>query len=260
VDSGGNGPAHIAVDGSGTLVLVANYGGGSVATFPIRADGGLDAARQTLSPGTNAHMILTDAGNRHAFVPCKGSDYIAQYNLDPATGMLTANAVPRAATLAGAGPRHLAFAPGGAHAYLVNENDSTLTVFAYDATTGQLSAQQTVSTRAAGATGSNTGAEIAVHPSGTWVYASNRGDNTIATFRIDQTGKVALVGQTPTGGATPRQFAIDPTGGWLFVANQDSNTVVRFAIDVAAGTLTRTGTPLTASQPSFIGFAALPAR
>lgn len=261
VDSGGNGPAHLSVDRSGTFVLVANYGGGTAAVIPIRGDGGLAAPRQTVSPGANAHMIVTDASNHHAFVPCKGSDYIAQYNFDPATGALSPNPAATVASRAGAGPRHLAFAPDGAHAYVIDENDSTLIVFGYDATTGRLSPQQTVSTRAAGATGNNTGAEVAVHPSGKFVYGSNRGDNTLAVFAIDAaTGHVTQTAQVATGGATPRQFAIDPTGRWLFVANQDSNTVVAFAIDAATGGLTRSGTGLSANQPSFIGFVAMPAR
>ncbi len=260
VDSGGSGPAHLSVDRSGGFVLVANYGGGTAAVIPIRADGGLSAPRQTVSPGSNAHMFVTDAGNHHAFVPCKGSDYVAQYDFDPATGGLTPNATPTAASAAGAGPRHLAFAPDGAHAYVIDENDSTLIVFGYDAITGRLTAQQTVSTRAAGATGSNTGAEIAVHPSGKFVYGSNRGDNTIAVFAIDGTGGVRQTAQIATGGTTPRQFAIDPTGRWLFAANQDSNTVVTFAIDPASGGLIRSGTALSANQPTFIGFVALPAR
>jgi 6-phosphogluconolactonase len=262
VDSGGGGPAHIAVDRSGAFVLVANFGGGTVTVVPIRADGGLDAPRQPVSPGTNSHETVLDAANQFAFVPCRGSDHVAQYRFDAATGNLMPNDTPDALTAAGAGPRHIAFAPDGAHAYLINELDSTLTAFAYDATTGRLSSPQTIPTRAAGATGDNTGAEVWVHPSGKFVYGSNRGDDNIAVFSVAAgTGQVTLVGTTSTGGKTPRDFTIDPTGHWLLAANQDSNTVITFAIDPTTGMLTRTGSPpLTADQPSFLGYLALPKR
>ena len=263
--SGGSGPAHVTVDRAGKFVLVANYGDGTIAVLPVRADGGLDPATQTLIAGANAHEVVLDPANTHVFVPCKGSDYVAQYAFDPATGTLAANAVPRLATAAGAGPRHLAFTPDGAHAYLVNELDSTLTALAFDGATGRLSAVQTVSTRAASATGANTGAEVVVHASGAWVWASNRGDDNLATFAIaPTTGRLTLVGHTPTGGATPRAFAVDPTGTWLFAANQGSNTVTRFRIDAATGALTPAlgggadNVVATATQPSFVGFVSLP--
>ncbi len=257
--SGGTGPAHVAVDRAGKFVLVANYGNGMIAVLPIRGDGGLAPATQMINAGANAHQILTDPSNTHVLVPCKGSDYVAQYLFDAATGMLTANAVPHLMTAAGAGPRHLAFAPDGAHAYLINELDSTLVALSYDAGTGRLATAQTVSTRATGATGTNTGAEVAVHPSGKWVWGSNRGDNNLAAFTIaSATGMVTPAGHTPTGGTTPRAFAIDPTGGWLFAANQGSNTITSFRIDATTGALAVTGTPLAAMQPSFVGFVGLP--
>ena len=261
--SSGAGPAHVSIDHGGTYALVANYGGGTAAVLPLRADGGLGAATQTVSPGTNAHEFLTDPANRFAFVPCKGSDYVAQYSFDAASGALAANPVPRVASATGAGPRHLAFALDGLHAYLVTEGASTLMVLAYDAATGRLSTLQTVSTRAAGATGANTGAEVAVHPGGKFVYASNRGDDNIAVFSVAsggaQEGMVTPLAHTPTGGLTPRMFAIDPTGAWLFAANQGSSNVTTFAIDVASGLLAPEGAPLAVAQPSFIGFVALPA-
>ncbi len=259
VASEGNGPAHVSVDATGRFVLVANYGAGTIAVLHVRADGGLDAASQTLSPGTNAHQILADPANHFVFVPCKGSDYIAQYTFDPQTGTLAPNAVPRLMTAAGAGPRHLAFAPDGAHAYLINELDSTIVALSYNSTTGRLTATQAISTRAAGATGTNTGAEVAVHPSGSFVYGSNRGDNNLAVFAVTpSTGALTLVGHTQTGGMTPRDFAIDPSGAWLYAANQGSSNVVTFAINASTGALNRTGTPLVATQPSFVGFVALP--
>lgn len=256
VSSGGSGPAHVSVDASGAYVLAANYGNGAIAVLPVRGDGGVTAAAQNPNAGANAHQILTGPGNRAVLVPCKGTDRVVQYTFDPATGGLTPNGTVM--TAGGAGPRHLAFRPDGLTAYLVNELDSTLVTLAFDATTGKLSTQGTVTTRAAGATGTNTGAEVAVHPNGTFVYASNRGDNTIAVFSIaPNSGQVSLVGHVPTGGMTPRMFAIEPGGKWLYAANQGSNNVITFAIDAQTGMLARTGTPLTFTSPSFVGFVEL---
>lgn len=259
VASGGNGPAHVFVERSGHSVLVANYGDGNVAVFPIQADGRLGAASQTLLAGQNAHQIITDPSNKFAFVPCLGSDWVAQYTFDATTGTLTPNATPHLMTAANAGPRHLAFAPDGKFAYLLNEKASTLSVLALDTTTGRLSALQTVSTLPSGFSGSNTGAEVWVHPGGNFVYASNRGDNSIAVFsRNATTGMVTLVGHTKTGGATPRDFTLDPDGRFVYAANQGSNNVVQLAVDATAGTLTQTGSPVSASMPTFVGVVALP--
>ncbi|MEO8705090.1 MAG: lactonase family protein, partial [Kofleriaceae bacterium] len=248
VASSGNGPAHVSV--SGGFVLVANYDAGSVAVLPTRSDGGVMPASQTLAAGGNAHQIVADPTGAFVLVPCKGADYVAQYTF--AAGTLTPNATPRATTAAGAGPRHLALA--GDHAYLVNELDSTLTVFTFAA--GRLAPIQTVSTRAPGATGTNTGAEVAI--SGRFVYTSNRGDDDLAVFEIGATGTVTLVGNTPTGGNTPRIFAIDPSGRWLFAGNQNSSTVTTFSIDTTTGMPTPTGASLDITSPAFIGFVALP--
>ncbi len=260
VDAGGSGPAHVSVDRAGHYVLVANYDAGSIAVLAIRGDGGLEAPQQTLTIGANAHMILTDPSNRFVFVPCKGADRVAQLTFDPATGALAPNAVPQLATAAGAGPRHLAFAPDGRHAYLINENASTLQALAFDTTTGRLTALQTVSTRPAQPSGANTTAEVAVHPSGKFVYGSNRGDDTIATFSVEPTtGRLALVGHTSTGGQTPRSFALDPSGAFLYAANQNSGSVIAFAIDPVTGMPAALGSPaIDATSPAFIGIVALP--
>jgi 6-phosphogluconolactonase len=256
--SGGSGPAHLSVDRSGAWVFAANYTDGAIAVLPVRADGGVGAPTQTVAAGQNAHMIVSDAANRHVFVPCLGSDYVAQYDFDPATGTLAPNPVPHVATAAGAGPRHLAFAPDGTHAYLINENNSTLTALAYDATAGRLSPINTISTRPPDATSANTGAEVWVHPNGRFVYGSNRGDDTIAVFAVDSTGAVALIGQTQTQGQTPRMFGIDPLGRFLYAANQASNTVVPFAIDATTGALTPIAAPIAATTPQFVGIVARP--
>lgn len=255
---GGSGPAHIAVDHGGKFVLIANYGNGTVSVAPIQASGALGAVIQTLSPGANAHQIVLDPSNRYAFVPCLGVDQVSQYLFDATTGMLTANAVPSLATAVGAGPRHLAFKPDGPFAYLLNEKSSTLSALAFDAATGRLSTLQTITTRAVGATGNNTGAEVWVHPNGKFVYTSNRGDNNLAIFSIGGDGTVTLVGHRATGGMTPRNFTFDPSGAFVYVANQGSNTVIPFAVDSTTGLLGAAGTSVTATSPSFVGIAALP--
>ena len=258
VATGGNGPAHVSVDRTKQTVLVANYGGGTVSTYKLRADGGLLAAADTENAGMNAHQIVVDPTNAFALVPCLGTNTIRSYALAPATGVLTSVANP-ATVPTGSGPRHLAFAPGGLRAYVVNELASTLSAFTFSPTTGALVAiGAPVSTRANGATGNNTGAEIEVHPNGKFVYVSNRGDNTIGVFRIEATGSATLIASTPTGGTVPRSFAIDPSGAWLLAANQSSNSVTRFAIDASSGLLTATGTPTTFTTPQFVGFVALP--
>jgi 6-phosphogluconolactonase len=259
VASGGNGPAHLSVDRSGAWVLVANYGDGNVGVLPIQPGGGVAAARQVVLAGTNAHQILTDPSNRFAFVPCLGSDWVAQYTFDAQTGTLAPNAVPHLATAAGAGPRHLAFSADGKFAYLIAEKASTLSALALDGATGQLAELQTVSTLPAGFSGTNTGAEVWVDPSGGFVLASNRGDDSIAVFSRDAaSGRVTLVGHTKTGGQTPRDFTFAPDGRFVYAANQGSNTVVPFAFDPATGTLTPTAAPVTVQAPTFVGIVALP--
>lgn len=257
VGTGGTGVAHVSVDRSGAYVMVANYGSGHVEVVPVRGDGGLGTPLAPILAGVKAHQIITDAANQHVFVPCLGDDKVAQYTFDPATGALTANG--QLSTASGAGPRHLAFAPDGTHAYLIDELASTLSALAYDSSTGHLTILQTVSTRASGATGTNTGAEVAVHPNGKFVYGSNRGDNNIAVFAIDPaTGMVSEVDHTSTQGMTPRQFTIDPSGTLLFAANQNSNTVVPFRLDPATGKLTASATPISAPTPQFVGIVELP--
>ncbi len=253
VATGGTGPAHVAVDRGGRFVLVANYGDGSISVFPIAmtgAVGSIGAAQQTLIAGSHAHMIITDPANQFVLVPCLGSDYVAQYAFDPSTGMLAANSVPHAMTAAGAGPRHVAFAPDGGHAYVINELDSTITSFAYDAQLGRLSAPTTVSTLAAPKPG-NTGAEVI--SDGAFVYGSNRGDNTIVTM-TSEGGTLAPIGWAPTAGTTPRSFALAGTLG--LVADQGSNTIVSFT--VVTGVWTASGASTSFTGPEFVAIIALP--
>lgn len=257
VGTGGTGPAHVSIDRTGKYVFVANYGSGDVSVFPIQPTGGLGAAQQTDPSGGNAHQILTDASGNYVFVPCLGDDKVAQYSFDTTTGMLTANG--QVATANGAGPRHMAFAPNGKHAYLINELNSTLLPLSYDSSTGRLAQlQPPLSTRATTG-GTNTTAEVVVHPNGKFVYGSNRGENNIVVFSIDQTtGMLTLVDHTSTQGMTPRNFTIDPSGTLLYAANQNSNTVVPFSINPTTGRLTPTAAPINVPTPQFVGVIALP--
>jgi 6-phosphogluconolactonase len=261
VPSGGDGPPFVSVDPQGRWVLVANYTSGTVAVLPIQGDGSLGAAVDTATVGANAHMILADPSDRFVFVPCLGADYVAQFLFDATTGKLTPNAVPHLATAAGAGPRHLAFHPDGKSAYLIDETASTMTALAFDATAGTLQASQTVSTLPAGFTGTNTAAEVHVHPSGKWLFGSNRGDDSIVVFVLDASGGMTVKGFTKTGGTTPRDFALDPTGTWLYAANQGTGDVVVFGFDATAGTLvpvTGAGAMVTVPAATFVGVAGLP--
>ena len=253
--SGGTGPTHVSVDATGAYVFVANYGSGHIAAYPVQANGGLGAPTQTILAGVRAHQIVADPSNKFVVVPCLGDDKVAQYTF--ASGALTANSQVTTAT--GAGPRHIAFTPDGKYAYLINELNSTLSALSFDTTTGRLTELQTLSARAPGAAGTNTGAEVVVHPTGKFVYSSNRGDNNIAVFAIDTaTGRVTLVANTSTQGMTPRNFTIDPSGAFLYAANQNSGTVVPFAIDSSTGTLTPAASPITVPTPQFVGIVALP--
>ena len=259
VATGGTGPAHVAVDHTGKYVFVANYTSGHIAVMPVQAGGGLAAASQTILAGAMAHQIDTDPSNKFVVVPCLGDDKVAQYVFNASNGMLTANSVPQLDTANGAGPRHITFTPDGKRAYLINEVNSTLSALSFDTTTGRLSEIQTISSRAPGAMGTNTTAEVLVHPNGKFVYGSNRGDNNIAVFALDAgTGMMTLVEHESTQGMTPRNFTIDPTGTLLYAANQNSNNVVPFKIDPMTGKLSPTATPISVPTPQFIGIKVLP--
>ena len=256
--SGGSGPAHLSVDGSGKWVLVANYTSGDLAVLPIGADGSAGAPTTTLHAGGNAHQLLTDASNHFAFAPCLMSNYVAQYAFDAAGGGLAPATPPTVpAASAGAGPRHLALHPNARYAYLIEESDSMMTAYSLDGA-GHLAYLQRLSTRAAGASGANTGAEVQVHPSGKFLYGSNRGDDDIAVFALGSDGKMTAIAHTKTGGQTPRHFSLDPAGRFLLVANQGSGDVHVFAVDASTGTLSAVGAPITATAPSFVGVVALP--
>jgi len=266
--SRGGGPAHISLDGAGRNALVANYGGGSVAVLPIGADGRLGPASafvqhtgSSVNPqrqqAPHAHSINVDRGNRFAYVADLGLDQVLIYRFDPAAGSLTPSTPPHVAVAPGSGPRHFAFHPTSRYAYVINEITCTVTAFACDATSGRLDTIQTISTLPEGMTvekGFST-AEVQVHPSGRFVYGSNRGHNSITVFAVDEkTGRLTFVQNEPTQGGTPRNFGIDPSGRYLLAANQRTDSVVVFRIDGATGRLTPTGHRIDVGSPVCVKF------
>jgi 6-phosphogluconolactonase len=250
--SGGAAPCHLVVDSAGKNVLVANYTGGSVTVFPIQADGRLGSASAHIQhPGSSphAHCIALDASNHFALVCDLGLDRIFSYQFNSAQGSLTTNSVPWTAVPTGSGPRHLAMDPSYRRAYVICELNSTIIGFNYDAQKGVLNAFQTNSSLPIGWSGQNAAAEIAVHPSGKFLYGSNRGYNSVAVFALDTVTGVITAVQQQAVGKTPRHFAIDPTGAFCLVANQDSDNVLLFTIDSQSGRLTPMGQALQISKP-----------
>jgi len=254
VSSQGDGPAYVSTDRTGAFALVANYDGGTVAVLPVGAGGVLGAAVDVQDQGgttANPHEMRTDAANRFAIVPNKGLSTVSQYAFDAATGKLSG--AHTLATAPGGGPRHFDWHPTRPYAYLIDEIDSTMSALAYDAATGTLTKLQTLSTLPAGYTGTSTGAEVQVAPSGNFVYGSNRGHDSIVVFHVEGDGTLTLVADTPTLGQTPRHFQIEASGELLLVANQGSGNVVSFRVDTAAGTLTPTGQSVLVPMPSYVG-------
>jgi 6-phosphogluconolactonase len=266
----GAGPCHISLDKSGKFALVANYDGGSVITFPVRDDGTLGEAADFIQhsgssvnkerqEGPHAHWIGTSPDNRFALAADLGLDEVLIYRFNDAKGTLSPNNPPYAKLNPGAGPRHIALHPNGKFAYVLAEMENSVTVFAYKASNGSLSPLQTVSalsTLRKDYQGPKEAAEIAVHPSGKFLYASNRaGIDTISVFAIDPSkGTLHLKNEYPTMGKTPRNFAIDPTGKFLLAANQESNNIVTFRIDPNTGALTPTGDTVETPAPVCITF------
>jgi len=266
--SGGAGPCHVTVDREGRNLLVANYSAGSVAVLPIAPDGGLrepscviqhhgSGPNPKRQKGPHAHSINLDPAGRFAFAADLGLDKLLIYRFDAASGKLAPNDPPFAPVAPGAGPRHFAFHPNGRFAYVINEMGMTITAFAYEAERGALREIQTVSTLPKGEQPDPafTTAEVQVHPSGKFLYGSNRGHNTIAIFRVDAaTGKLTPIGHECTRGKMPRNFGIDPTGRWLIAANQNSNDLFVFRIDPASGRLASVGERIEAPMPVCVKF------
>jgi len=268
--SGGQNPVSLTVHPGRRYLAVANYGAGSVAVLPVEADGSLEpfvdrvettgdhGPHPVEQAGPHPHDIVFDRAGAFLAVPDKGLDRVFVYRLDTERGKLLPADPPWAQARPGAAPRHVAFHPNGRYAYVINELDSTITAYGYQADRGTLHALQVVSTLPSGFAGTTTGAEIAVHPSGRFVYGSNRGHDSIAVFAVDGgSGELTAVDWTPTGGRTPRTFALDPSGKALYAANQDSDTIIGFAVDQATGRLAPTGQVVQTGSPSAIVFAPL---
>lgn len=262
--SGSISECHLAIDHSGQYVLATSYSDGTVTSLPIEADGRLGKLAcvvqhkgSSVVPNRQstprAHGVYFDAPNHHALVADLGLDKILMYRFDTSNGKLTANEPPSISMAPGAGPRHFAFHPNGRYGYVINEIDSTITAMTYDAERGVLAMLQTVSTLPEQCKERNSTAEIQVHPSGRFLYGSNRGHDSIVAFAIDdQTGKLRLIGHEPTQGKAPRHFMIDPSGKFLLAANQGSDNVVVFQIDAETGKLSATGHTLAAPTPMCI--------
>jgi len=273
VASRGADPCYISFDRSGRYLLVANYTGGTISVLPVLADGQLGEAVSvqkntgTLGPdkvrqeAPHPHWIEATARNRFVYVADLGLDRVLIYKFDAGKGNLSReesapskgskNKAPDffSATLApGSGPRHVAFSSDGNFMYVLGEMDATVTVFVNDRKTYH--SIQKISSLPADYSGENAAAEIAIHPSGKFLYTSNRGVDSIAEFSVDRaSGKLTLVENVSTFGKAPRHFAIDPTGTRLLVANQDTGNIVEYSIDSTTGKLTRVGKMAGVASP-----------
>jgi 6-phosphogluconolactonase len=263
--SGGSGPCHLVVDATGKTVLAANYGGGSCCSIPIKADGSLAVGGsffqhkgKSILPnqqGPHGHSINVDKANQFAFCCDLGLDKILIYKLDAEKGTMTPHGEFDAPP--GSGPRHFAFHPNGKWAYTNGEMSMTLIAMDCDAAKGMLTKKQVISTIPSGEKKKQfSTAEVVVHPSGKFVYVSNRDAyNSIAIFAIDpKSGELTAVGHEERGIKTPRNFAIEPTGQYMLVANQSGNNVISFRIDQKSGELTPTGSSLEVGSPVCVRF------
>lgn len=259
--AGGGDTSFVSLDQTARYALVANYLGGNIAVFALRPDGGVgdwtgfaqqtgssvDPERQTHA---YAHAIITDPTNRFALVPDLGVDKLFVYHFDEKSGAIKPNKPPFAQVAAGLGPRHVRFHPNGRWVYLINEMGSRIIGFNWDSTTGALSDFQTISTLPPDFKGANACAELEVHPNGKFLYASNRGHDSLAVFAIDpSTGRLSLVEHTSSRGKTPRNFAFDPSARWILCTNHGSDNAVVFRVDPESGHLTPVGEPVRVPAP-----------
>lgn len=254
-------PCHLTADRTGKFILVANYTGGNVAVLPILPDGRLgDAVDKVQHAGSgpnaqrqeaaHAHSVNLSPDNRFAFVCDLGTDKIMIYRFDDQAGKLTPADSPWFLTAPGAGPRHFTFAQSGNNGFVINELNSTITCFKYDSEKGVLTGLQTITTLPDGFASENTCADIHVHPNGRFVYASNRGHDSIAVFRLEnESGKLVLLQHQHTLGKTPRNFTIHSSGRFLLAANQNSDSVNVFSIDPETGKLSVTGKSVQIPKP-----------
>ena len=262
--SGGTGTCYARVDLSGRNLLLANFGSGSVSVLPLKADGSLRPASAFVQDrgsgpnprqaGPHAHSFNLSPDNRFAVEAEFGMDRLIVYRFDAANGTLSPAQPPFVTLRPGAAPRHFTFHPRGGVAYCLNEIDSTITVLAYGPDSGSFRELQTLSTLLAGFHAMNTAAEVLVHPSGRFLYASNRGHDSIAVFSVDDSGRLTLAGHVPSGGRTPRGFCLDPEGRWLITANQGTHNIAVFSVDPATGMPKPTGQSLEVRSPVCVKF------
>jgi 6-phosphogluconolactonase len=269
----GNAPAHLSVHPSGRYLTASNYDDGDYPVYRLLPDGSIgpqtdDARGSGTGPvadrqeGPHAHQIQTDPDGRRVFGVDLGADVIRTWDLDLASGKLTPGSPASFSLPPGSGPRHMAFHPNRSFAYVLNELAGTIAIFHYDPVRGSLTPSQTVSSFPAGFAGSKSTAEIRIHPNGRFLYASNRGNNTVGAFTIDaRTGALEPIGWEPTQGDGPRGMNIDPEGRFLYVANQNSDSIVVFRIDPQSGKLMPTGEKFQTPTPVDLEFGAeLPRR
>ena len=262
--SAGTGPTHLTIDPTGKSVVVANYAGGSVAAFRVKEDGSLEGptsvdqhwgkgADRSRQEAPHAHSIYPDPDNRFVLSCDLGLDKVFVYAFDPTAGTISYHDAGRVDP--GSGPRHLAFAPTRHAVYVLNEMSCTVAAFHYDGQKGALESFQTISTLPDDFKGDKSTAEIFVHPSGKFVYASNRGAaNSVTVFAIGDDGKLTFVDRTSAKVKTPRGMGIDPSGNYLIVGGQQSDTVAVFKIDAQTGKLTPTGQVVAVPTPVCVTF------
>lgn len=227
----GHNPVYLSVDSTGSWLLSADFGADLVEVRPLEADGTVgDTPSQSMTVQSRPHAIEFDPAGTHVFVPHRDSNLIEQYTFDDTTGTLTANDPPSVAAPDGAGPRHIAFAPDASYAYVVNEFASSVTAYAYDSAAGTLTQGDTVSALPAGFKGENTGADIHVSAGGEYVYASMRGDDSLAVFAAGGDGSLTYQANVPTE-PRPRDFGLDPFGNFLYAAGQDSGLLAGYTIE-----------------------------
>ena len=265
VESHGTAPCHLVVDRTGKSLSVANYSSGTTAVFPVKDDGSLGEAASVVQhsgsgpdprqKSPHAHATVLSADNRFLFVADLGADQVFSYRLDPAKATIASNNPAFARLKPGTGPRHFAFHPSARFAYANGELVSNVTAFSYDAARGALTELGALSTLPEDFKGENSTAEIEVHPSGKFLYVSNRGHNSLAIFSIDPSkGTLTAKGHASTQGSTPRNFAIDPAGKLVLAANQESDSVVVFQIDQQSGQLKPSGEILKVPVPVCVLF------
>jgi 6-phosphogluconolactonase (cycloisomerase 2 family) len=263
----GRNGVRLGVDPSNRFIVVANYSSGTVAVLSITVDGspgpltdlstlsGTPGPHRTEQTSAHPHDVVFEPRGRFIVVPDKGLDATFVFTLDAASGKLVPATPPSVASQPGAGPRHTAFHPSKPYAYVLMELDSTIATYRFDGERGALAPLQVITTLPPAFTGKSTTSEIAVAPSGRFLYASNRGHDSLAILAIDPaSGTLSPVGWEPTQGKTPRFFAIDPSGTFLYAANQDSDAIVTFRVDPSTGRLAPTGHIVKTGSPSTIAF------